>query len=75
MFLNNMYFLDFAHVTEESSELYEQLHTNTRMAAVGEGYMWLWYVFTDSIRPLQVPADLYDGMIYVYHAEPISVWE
>ena len=72
---NNMYFLDFASVAEEGSELYEQLHTNTRMAAVGEGYMWLWYVFTDSIRPLQVPADLYDGMIYVYHAEPISVWE
>lgn len=72
---DKMYFLDFSSVPKESGELYEQLHTNTRMANVGEGYMWLWYIFVDSIRPAQVPAEVYDGMIYVYDAEPISVWE
>lgn len=72
---DEMYFLDFSSVPEESSELYDQLHTDMRMANVGEGYMWLWYIFVDSIRPAQVPAELYDGMIYVYDAEPISVWE
>lgn len=71
---DDMYFLDFSSVPEESGKLYEQLHSDTRMANVGEGYLWLWwYIFTDSIRPVQVPVDVYDSMIYIYHTEPISV--
>lgn len=46
------------------------------MESVGEGYMWLWYLFPQSAyRPEQTPADQFDAMIYVDHAEPTEVWE
>lgn len=73
---DKMYYLDFSKVTEESSDLYKQIHTDTPMANIGEGYMWVWYLFPDSVyRPAQTPVDMYDSMIYVYKAHPISVFE
>lgn len=72
---DGMYFLDFASVPENSGKLYEIIHSGTRMANVGEGYMWLWYIFVDNIRPKFVPADKYDSMIFVYKASPIQVEE
>lgn len=73
---DEMYYLDFSAVSEESKKLYGQLHKETPMGNIGEGYSKIWYLFPNSVyRPSQVPADMYDAMIYVYHTTPIEVWE
>lgn len=72
---DGMYYLDFSTVPEKSKKLYGQIHKETPMGNIGEGYSWVWYLFPNSVyRPSQVPADMYDAMIYVYDAMPIEVW-
>lgn len=71
---DDMYYLDFSKVTEKSPKLYEQIHTETSMGSVGEGYLWIWRLFPESgYRTVDVPSDMYDAMIYVYQAHPITV--
>lgn len=73
---DEMYYLDFSKVPEESKKLYGQIHKKTSMGNIGEGYSWVWYLFPDSVyRPSQVPVDMYDAMIYFYHTTPIEVRE
>lgn len=40
-FDGNMYYLDFADIPKENTKLYEQIHSETHMANIGEGYMWI----------------------------------
>jgi len=69
------YFLDFGPITPDSV-LYKTLHTTQPMGNIGEGYLPLWYFFPESsYRTQAVPAALYDGMIYLYHANPTDVWD
>lgn len=71
---DGMYYLDFSMVSEESKKLYGQIHKKTPMGNIGEGYSWVWYLFPNSVyRPSQIPTDMYDAMIYFYHATPIKV--
>lgn len=69
------YYLDFSSVDEGSPELHRQLHSETHMASIGEGYLWIWYLFPNQYRPAQIPAALYDGMIYFYRCRPIQLLE
>lgn len=71
--LDGSYYLDFSAVDESRPALYRQLHSATPMAQLGEGYLWLWYLFSNQYRPAKIPAELYDGMIYFYRAAPIRV--
>lgn len=59
-----MCYLDFSTVSEESKKLYGQIHKETPMGNIGEGYSMIWYLFPGSVyRPLQVPTDMYDAMM------------
>lgn len=72
-FEGGRYFLDFSAVPRGSA-LDTQLHSVTSMGSIGEGYLWLWYLFPQSsYRTELVPAQSYDGMIYVHHASPTQV--
>ena len=52
---------------------YDLLHTEGSFGEIGEGYMFLWYLFADNTyRANHVAADTYDAMIYIYHADPID---
>lgn len=69
------YFLNFREIAS-GTPLYETVHTAQTMGNIGEGYLWLWYLFPESsYRTEAVPADLYDGMIYLSQAAPTEVWE
>lgn len=66
-----MYYLDFSKVSE--GKTYDLIHTEGSFGEIGEGYMFLWYLFADNTyRANHVAADTYDAMIYVYHADPID---
>lgn len=67
------YALDFSAIPA-TSEAYRMIHEPMPMASVGEGYMWIWYLFPQNVyRPEQTPGELFDAMIYVDHAEPTVV--
>lgn len=69
---DGMYYLDFATVPKESTKLYDQIHKETSMGSVGEGYSIYFYLF-QTFRESMVPADCYDAVIYVYDATPIEM--
>lgn len=69
------YALDFSAIPATSEALYRMIREPMPMASVGEGYMWIWYLFPQNVyRPEQTPSELFDAMIYVDHAEPTEVW-
>lgn len=71
-----MYALDFSSIPETSEVLYQLIREPMPMASIGEGYMWIWYLFPQTAyRPEGIPAELFDAMIYVSHAKPTEVWE
>jgi len=70
-YLGGSYYLDFSAVDESHPALYRQLRSPTPMAQLGEGYLWLWYLFPNQYRPAKIPAELYDGMVYFYRATPL----
>jgi len=70
-YLGGGYYLDFSAVDESRPELYRQLRSPIPMAQLGEGWLWLWYLFPNQYRPAKIPAELYDGMICFYRASPI----
>ena len=68
---DQMYYLDFSKVSE--GKTYDLLHSEESFGEIGEGYTFLWYLFADNTyRSKHVAADVYDAMIYVYHANPID---
>lgn len=69
------YYLEFDSVPKESEALYEQIHSETMMGLIGEGYMPFWYLSDWYYRTEVVPAEAYDGVIYVYAATPITLLE
>lgn len=71
---DGMYYLDFATVPKKSTKLYEQIHSEIPMGAVGEGYSIYFYLF-QTFRENMIPAECYDAVIYVYDATPIHVIE
>lgn len=69
------YALDFSAIPETST-LYRMIREPMPMASVGEGYMWIWYLFPQTAyRPEQTPSDMFDAMIYVDHTRPTEVWD
>lgn len=73
--LDGRYFLPFGKA-EPGSALYETLHTALPMGSMGEGYLWLWYLFPgSSYRTEGCPAALYDGMVFFAHTAPTEVWQ
>lgn len=71
---NQMYYLDFEQVDSDSN-LYSVIHSQMTMGSLGEGYNFLMRFLNTSHRISQIPAELYDGMIFVYSANPIEIIE
>ncbi len=72
--LGGSYYLDFAGVSE-GSETYTLLHSAMTMGSLGEGYTFLMKLLPQSYRTADIPAELYDAMIFVYSASPITLTE
>ena len=70
----NVYYLDFADA-RESEELSVLLDNEMKTGSLGESYSPLMKIIKRSYQLNLAPATLYDGMIFVYEATPIEVWE
>lgn len=71
----NMYYLDFSKVTDQNSEVFEHISQEQLMGSIGEGYMWVWYLFPESsYRVKEIPTEMYDAMVLVYETTPIQPW-
>ena len=75
---NNMYYLDFSDVTEESGSLFGIIHSPMEMGNFAPGGYSLLNALYIAARPsltrqTETPADLYDAMYFVYNASPIKV--
>ncbi len=51
------------------------LHSAMTMGSLGEGYTFLMKLLPQSYRTADIPAELYDAMIFVYSASPITLTE
>lgn len=71
---SRMYYLDFKQI-DSNSKLYSMIHSQMSMGSLGEGYSFLMRFLNSSHRISGVPVKLYDGMIFVYSAEPIEIIE
>ena len=68
---NQMYYLDYSEIQE--GDTYNLIHSKMPMSQAGEGYSFIWRLFPYNTYKINiVPADCYNGMIYVYHAHPIT---
>lgn len=72
--LGGSYYLDFAGVSE-GGETYTLLHSAMTMGSLGEGYTFLMKLLPQSYRTADIPAELYDAMIFLYSASPITLTE
>lgn len=72
--LGGSYYLDFAGVSE-GGETYTLLHSAMTMGSLGEGYTFLMKLLPQSYRTADIPTELYDAMIFVYSASPITLTE
>lgn len=45
------------------------------MGSLGEGYTFLMKLLPQSYRTADIPTELYDAMIFVYSASPITLIE
>ncbi len=70
----NQYFLDFEEA-QDSKELSTLLEGNMPTGSLGESYSFLMKFVKTSYQLRIPPAKLYDGMIFVYDATPIEVWD
>lgn len=69
---NKMYYLDYSEVQE--GDTYNLIHSPMPMSQAGEGYSFIWRLFPyNTYKTNIIPADCYNGMIYVYHAHPIKI--
>lgn len=69
---NQMYYLDFKQI-DSNSKLYSMIHSKMSMGSLGEGYSFLMRFLNSSHRISEAPVKLYDGMIFVYSANPIEI--
>ena len=70
----NIYYLDFAEAAD-SKQLSEIINNRMKMGSLGEGYSPLMEISKSMYQIEMAPGSLYDGMIFVYEATPIEVWE
>lgn len=70
----NIYYLDFADA-KGSEELSTLLNSNMKTGSLGESYSPLMKVLKYTYQLSIAPSKLYDGMIFVYEATPIEVWD
>lgn len=68
------YYLDFNQI-DSNSKIYSMIHSKMSMGSLGEGYSFLMRFINYSHRISETPAKLYDGMIFVYSANPIEIIE
>lgn len=71
---NNQYYLDFDEA-QASEELSTLLDSNMPTGSLGESYSFLMKFVKTSYQLRIPPNKLYDGMIFVYEATPIEVWD
>lgn len=69
----DMVYLDFDSVPETEKKLYHTIHSKMYMGSLSEAYSPIMKILAYTYRIHKVPSDLYDGMILVYEATPISV--
>ena len=65
------YYLDLTKVKE--GETFDLVNKEINMVSLGEGYSPIMKFMPRSYRVKEVPKDLYDAMIFVYYAKPITV--
>lgn len=70
----NVYYLDFEKA-QGSEELSALLDSNMPTGSLGESYSFLMKFVKTSYQLRIPPNKLYDGMIFVYEATPIEVWD
>jgi len=70
----NAYYLDFADA-KESKQLSALLDSNMKTGSLGESYSPLMKILKHTYQISIPPSQLYDGMIFVYEATPIEVWD
>lgn len=70
----NIYYLDFADA-KDSTELSNIIHNKMKTGSLGESYSPLMKVLKTMYQINIAPDTLYDGMIFVYEATPIEVWD
>lgn len=68
---DQMYYLNFAQI-DKDSEIYAMIHSKMSMGSLGESYNIIMKFMSRSHRINQIPEELYDGMVFVYSASPIS---
>ncbi len=71
-FVGGRYCLDFSKITDESSKLYQTIHSRIYTGMVGEGFSLLGEAAGRSDRVRLVPVDRYNAMIYYFQASPID---
>ena len=71
---NNQYYLDFDEA-QKSEELSALLDSNMPTGSLGESYSFLMKFMKNTYQLRIPPTKLYDGMIFVYEATPIEVWD
>lgn len=70
----NVYYLDFAEVAA-ATELAGVIEKAIPTGSLGESYSPLMEVMKNTYQIRIAPGELYDGMILVYEATPIAVWD
>lgn len=70
----NMYYLDFEKCAE-STELSGLINDSVPTGSLGESYSPLMKFMKNMYQIKIAPGKLYDGMILVYEATPIEVWD
>lgn len=60
---------------DKGGETYTLLHSARTMGSLGEGYTFLMKLLPQLYRTADIPAELYDAMIFVYSASPITLTE
>lgn len=70
----NVYYLDFAEAAA-STELAGVIEKAIPTGSLGESYSPMMEVMKNTYQIRIAPGELYDGMILVYEATPIAVWD
>lgn len=69
---NNIYYLDFSEIKKGQTK--KIIENQGNMGVLGEGYTFL-NIIPKTYRIKETYKNLYDGMIFVYKAEPIEIIE
>lgn len=70
----NIYYLDF-EAAQASEELSGMINNAMKTGSLGESYSPIMKMVKSSYQLNIAPGTLYDGMILVYEATPIEVWD